>query len=74
MTGGMRSFIKDLRSHVTASGAKKAVVETGHIVNDDLLISLGQAAQSGKKVFGGTVEVITQPGVRPQFRITITLE
>lgn len=74
LTGEMRSFIKDLKAYVRDSGAKVAVVETGHIINDDLLIKLGQASQSGEKVFGGSVEVITKPGVRPQFRITIPLE
>ena len=53
-------------------GAKTLVVETGPVVNADLAIKLGLAAQRGETILGGIVSLIpsaTGPGPAPLFRI-----
>jgi hypothetical protein len=53
-------------------GATTAIVNTGPVVNIDLAIKLGLAAQNGTPVLGGTVTLI-EGGVAPIFEILIPL-
>jgi hypothetical protein len=53
-------------------GATTVIVNTGPVVNVDLAIKLGLAAQNGTSVLGGTVTLI-EGGVAPIFEILIAL-
>jgi hypothetical protein len=64
----MRAVVNAAREQ----GAKTLVVETGPVVNADLAIKLGLAAQRGETILGGIVSLIpsaTGPGTAPLFRI-----
>lgn len=67
-----REFMRAVVNAARQQGANTLVVETGPVVNADLAIKLGLAAQRGETVLGGTVTLVpgaTGPGTVPLFRI-----
>jgi hypothetical protein len=67
-----REFMRAVVNAARQQGANTLVVETGPVVNADLAIKLGLAAQRGETILGGTVSLVpgaTGPGTVPLFRI-----
>ncbi|MBY0512782.1 MAG: hypothetical protein K2P78_02605 [Gemmataceae bacterium] len=67
-----REFMRAVVNAAREQGANTLVVETGPVVNADLAIKLGLAAQRGETILGGTVSLVpsaTGPGTVPLFRI-----
>jgi len=66
-----RQFFASITETARRQGATRMVVNTGAVHDIDLAIRLGEAAQRGRTIAGGTVRVISPPGTtQPSFRIT----
>jgi RHS repeat-associated protein len=66
------SLVRTVAQTAASQGARTAIVNTGPVVNPDLAIKLGLAAQNGTKVLGGTVRLV-EGGIAPIFEIIIPL-
>ena len=66
------SLVRTATQTAINQGATTVLVNTGPVVNADLAIKLGLAAQHGTPVLGGTVTLI-EGGIAPIFEILIPL-
>jgi len=73
-SGTILSGLRTVTSQARAAVAETLVINTGHVVNEQLAASLMARAQSGATMFGGTVEVAYQGAAAPIFKITIPIK
>jgi RHS repeat-associated protein len=65
-----RRFLAAITDAARSQGATRMVVNTGAVHDIDLAIRLGEAAQTGRTIAGGTVTVTSPLGTtQPSFRI-----
>ena len=73
-SGTILSGLRTVTQQAGAAGADTLVINTGHVVNEELAASLMARAQSGTTLFGGTIEVSYQGAASPIFKITVPLK